>query len=96
MGGSRIVVSRSTFGDFIIILPAIIIAWILIDICTLWLFNFASHCGMDQKSCIDMFLLGVFVASILFLYLWFTDKNEETQNHTGDIVTGIPNTIGYQ
>ena len=96
MSGSRIVVSRSTFGDFIIILPAIIIAWILIDICTLWLFNLALHCGMKQDSGIDMFLLGVFVACVLLAYLWFTDKNDETRSHTGDILVGVPNAIGYE
>lgn len=85
---ANLVVSRSTIGDFIIILPAIVIAWIVIDIWKEVLYGIATYFGLQKSSIMDMVFLGTIITIFLVLYLWWADK--DIKDNLGDISLGVP------
>lgn len=86
---TNLMVTRSTMNDFIVILPAIIMAWLLIDICREILYSTSKYMNFDKGSPMDMIYIGCIIFIVLIIYLWWTDKSKDVEN-IGDIAIGIP------
>lgn len=91
---SAITVTRTPFKDFLTILPAIIIAWILIDLWRTFIINVSINCfGMKNTSVSHTLILASIGTLILLIYLWYVDKSTPIQNHISDITPIVPGVI---